>query len=88
MVNLKLVPKEWRIEGHPFHADLIIRSIRQRQGPDKFGVYYGSLILNKFEKTFDYEVLPSSRNEEFEKTYRFNTLEEALQFVENSIPPE
>jgi hypothetical protein len=78
------VPISWKIERDDKFSDLRIDLVHQLRGPDKYAVRRGSSVLSK-EGEWEYELQPSSRDEEFLNRCRFDTFDEAAQAYEKVI---
>lgn len=50
-----------------------------------WGIYKGNSVLSKSLKIFCYEPMPSSRNEDFEKDFRFPSKESAIKFFRENF---
>lgn len=77
MINLDVT--EYQVEGgKPRDVDDIrLRRMMQRDGSSKWAIYEGSRCMNR-DGEWEYEPLPSSRDEDFLNWCRFDSPEEAM----------
>lgn len=76
-----LVVNEYQVSGGgPLdRRNITLRRMPQLKGLDKWAIYDGNAVLDK-DGDFVYEILPSSRTEEYLAFHRFDSAEEALAF--------
>src|SRR5690606_19883168 len=67
--------------------DVILCRRRQQQGNDKWAIYNRGSVLSK-DGTWEYEPLPSSRDDEFLARCRFDSPQEALAAYHAVTPQE
>lgn len=77
--NLRI--NEYQLEGGswPVVADVILRRMPQREGSDKWAIFDRGACLDK-DGDWVFQPLPSSRDDEFMRSCRFDSAEEALAF--------
>lgn len=78
---------EYQLQGGswPQVADVVLRRMPQREGPDKWAILDHKFCLDK-DGDWVIQPLPSSRDDEFMQRCRFDSAEEALTFWrENSF---
>jgi hypothetical protein len=104
MANYQIKPIKWEIIGYhrpgtPLgYKELIPPTIESRgpeqlpdgsDGRERFAVMYGShQCLDKEKNEWDYEPLPSSRDDDFFRRCRFYSIEEALEAFEKFVVAE
>lgn len=73
-------------ELHVFYESEYERDVvtlrRTSKNPERWAIYHNPFVLNKKNGRFCYDPLPSSREDNYFKTYRFDTAEEAIQYWE------
>jgi len=70
--------KNFHINSYKYN-DIVVKATLYDNGiPIRWGVYKDDNVMSKYTGTFDYEILPSSRTEDFFKEYRFFSAEEAI----------
>jgi hypothetical protein len=74
---MKMIVTEYQLNDFKIKAREIVDS-----EVTSWGVYMSSLVYSKKNKQFEWEPLPSSRDNEWLKDHRFNSLEEAKNIIE------
>lgn len=79
IVVSELVVNEYQIEGGGprDRRSIVLKRQPQRSGPDKWAINDGGSCLSR-EGEWEWEPLPSSRDDDFISRCRFDTPEEAL----------
>lgn len=77
--GVAMVGNEYQLQGGgPYDRyDFTLRRMRQIKGPDKWAVYRNGSPLSK-EGEWEYEPIPSSRDDAYLKRCRYDSIEEAL----------
>jgi hypothetical protein len=77
-------PCKWRIEGADRIHEVTIESVARPDGPDRFAIRRGGAVLAK-DGEWEYEPIPSSRDDDFFARCRYDSLEEATAFYANHV---
>jgi len=80
-MTLQFYASEWTLRDSKPPDYVTIRRMGQISGPDKFSVNFRSLCLNK-NSEWEFEPIPSSRDDEFLERCRFDSFEEAVLALE------
>lgn len=88
MSALKLIPLKYHLETLMSHLHVTVEAVQfdKKGNPKKWAVYRGQTFrLSKVSGQFDYEPIPSSRDDEYIKEHSFNTPEAAAAYYERSM---
>ena len=79
--------RENRTGTGPYCREVTLDRYEQMEGPDKWAIKMGSHVLNKYGQ-WEYEPMPSSRDDEYLERCRYLTPEEALVMFEKARQPK
>ena len=79
------IPCEWWLEEPSVYGEAVIRLCPQISGPHLYKVKKRSWCLSKTGE-WDYEPIPSERDDEYLEGHRFATFEDALAAVRAARP--